>query len=179
MKLTTLAKSLTLTAGAFGMIVLVPFTNIAMAQVSDASTDIIDLSVDVNQDGISDQLLAAMEKLIAVESEGFKRVEAAGLNSDGSYNEQAYEAYSTAIMEANMEFEARLPWSENARQMIAEGFALAERYGQYTEGWGEGGPEQTALEAEMRQKGDIRDREPSIVAVGEAQTKVYESLGQY
>jgi hypothetical protein len=178
MKLNTLAKSLTLTAGALGMMVLVPFANIAMAQTSGASPDVIDLSVDVNQDGVSDELLSAMEKVIVTEAEWFKRVEAAGLNSDGTYNEQAYEEYTAAITEANMELEARLPWSDNARQMLALGFELAEQYEQYTNSsWGEGGPEQTALEERMVLEGNLRDQEPSIVAVLEAQTKVYEFLG--
>jgi hypothetical protein len=185
MKLNTSAKSLTLTASALGLMVLVPFANIAMAQTSSPSPDVIDLSIDVNQDGISDQLLAATQESIAIEAAARERL-LATTNTDPNFNEsfdeQAYEIYLAIAQGANMQLAARMPYSENAKQMIARGFELADQYDRLYVGegpvkWGMGGPEQTALEAEMTREGELRDNEPSIRASNEAQTKVYQFLG--
>lgn len=176
MKLNRLAKSLTLAASALGMMVLVPFANIAMAQTSGPATDVIDLSIDVNQDGVSDQLLEETRKIQAIQEAALERLRAVE-STEGPIYEQAYETYLNTATEAGMQLEARLPWSDNARQMLALGRELAEQYEQFDAGWGEGGPEQTALEARMVQEGNLRDQEPSMVAVNEAQSKVYEALG--
>jgi hypothetical protein len=179
MKLNRLAKSLTLATSAFGMMVLVPFANIAMAQTSGPATDVIDLSIDVNQDGVSDQLFEELKKIQVLNDESFRLYQEVA-NEDGTFDDggqEAIEASNAILTEAAMQLEARLPWSDNARQMIALGSELAEQYMQFDAGWGEGSPEQTALEAKMVQEGNLRDQEPSIVAVNEAYTKVYEALG--
>ncbi|NJN42241.1 MAG: hypothetical protein HC811_08490 [Flammeovirgaceae bacterium] len=90
-----------------------------------------------------------MERLQAVES------------SEGPVYDQAYETYLATSTEANMQLEARLPLSDNARQMIALGSELAEQYEQFDAGWGEGGPEQTALEAKMVQEATYAIKNPA------------------
>lgn len=179
MKLNKLTKSLTLSASALGMMVLVPFANIAMAQTSGPATDVIDLSIDVNQDGVSDQLFEELKKIDVLEEELFRPYQESA-DENGNYDEgtqEAMEAANDIIEEAKLQLEARLPYSDNARQMIALGDKLVEQYVKLNPVWGEGGPEQTALEAKLVQDSNLRDQEPTIVAIKEAYLKVYMAFG--
>lgn len=180
MKLNKLTKSLTLAASALGMMVLVPFTNIAMAQTSGPATDVIDLSIDVNQDGVSDQLLEERKRLNAILEDWYKVYEEV-VNEDGTLDEgglEALEAANAIKTEAYMQQEARLPYSDNARQMFALSSELSEQYSQsqFDAERGEGGPEQTALEERIDQVSNLLSQESSVLAINEAYAKVFEAL---
>lgn len=176
MKMNRLAKSLTLAASAFGMIVLVPFANIAMAQTSGPATDVIDLSIDVNQDGVSDQLLEATQQTQAYQQAELERLQAISVDEPGY--EKAYETYLANATAANRQLDARMPYSDNVRQAVVQIDQLVAQYNQYREPYGEGGPEQSDLEAKLRQISESLEQDSSLSEVTNAQIKVYDFLSK-
>lgn len=176
MKLNKLTKSLTLAASALGMIVLVPFANIAMAQTSGPATDVIDLSIDVNQDGVSDQLLEATQQTQAYQQIELERLQAIGVDEPGY--EMAYETYLANTTAANLQLDARMPYSDNVRQAVVQIDQLVAQYEQYREPYGEGGPEQSVLETQMRQISESISQDSSLLEVTNAQIKVYDVLSK-
>ncbi|NJO65540.1 MAG: hypothetical protein HC836_47840 [Richelia sp. RM2_1_2] len=113
------------------------------------SNSTIDLSIDVNQDGVSDELLAATQEVYAFHEAQMKRLQA---------NEITYEAYTIAGETANLQLEARLPLSDRAKQIVAQIDEIAD-------------------EVELRKLSEELNQDPTYTKVNEAQSKVYKQLG--
>jgi hypothetical protein len=189
----SLVKPLAATLGALGVSILVPVVSVAFAEMSVPeasmqsapvtsseiqSTSMIDIKTDVNQDGLPDQLLTEAQKL-----QDFHDAELARLQSVDSTDEQAImraiEAQNAAVEAANIQFEARLPYSDNARQIIAQTAQINEQRELYSDiEYGQGGPEQSALEGQLRQLGGDLNQDASYLEVSEALQKVYNFLSQ-
>ena len=170
---------------------MVPIANVAFAEMSpqsslkqsapasiDApqSTDIIDLSIDVNQDGVSDQLLEATQQNQAYLQAELERIQAIGIDEPGY--EKAYETYLANTTAANRQLDARMPYSDNVKQAVVQIDQLVAQYDQYHEPYGEGGPEQSAIEAKLRQISERVNQDSSLLAVTNAQIKVYDFLSR-
>ena len=169
MKLKSLTKALTLSASAFSLLVLVPLANVAVADVPQSS-DIIDLSIDVNNDGISDQLLAESQKTYAFVEEVMEPLEALS-ESDPTYEQVSQESFELATA-AYSQLEARMPYSDNAKQLLAESDDLEKQYESLImEGTVEG-PALSALEDKMLQLSDELKQDSSYLEVLEAKLKV-------
>lgn len=192
MKLKSLVKPTSLILGAFGISVLLPIVNAAVAEISskdvsqpiamdgsDASTVVppIDLSVDVNQDGISDQLLAEMQKNQAIHDALFERYRASAGPND-TFNEAAYEEYSAAALEANRQLEARMPYPDNIRPVLNQFNQVGEQYEEYIQEFGEDTPEALALLTELRQLSDQLHQDAGFSEVVEETQKVYDFLSE-
>lgn len=191
MKQQFLAKLLIMVIGVSGISILIPIVSTAFAETSMPKTlqqsdpvtsteiqsnNIIDISIDVNQDGVSDQLLEETQKVQAFQDAELERFRSIAESTDGPEDPAlavAYEAYSTAATAANIQLEARLPLSDNARSILAKIYQLVQQYEQHTAPYGEVSPEQSAIEAELRQFSEELDQDSSYVEVLEAQRKVF------
>jgi hypothetical protein len=181
-------KSLMMALGALGMLVMVPVVNVAFAEISTPealaqsppamspeapSTGIIDISIDANQDGVSDELLAETLKVQAIADAENERLQAIDSTDDEAF-ESFYEVYSATITAANIQLVERLPWDDDVRQILAQLDQVGDQYELYLDSpYGEGGPEQSAIEAELRQLGEKLDQNPNYLEVIDAQQKVY------
>jgi hypothetical protein len=188
-----LPKSLATTLGALGVSILFPIVSLALAEtaVPEASqqnapatpselqsNDIIDIRTDANQDGLPDRLLAEMQKLKAFQDAEFARLQAVDSTDDQAVM-RAVEAQNASVESANIQFLARLPFSDNARQIMAQMERVNEQRQSYLDvEYGQGGPEQSAIEAELRQLSGKLDQDASVSEVAEAQQKVYNFLSQ-
>lgn len=187
----SLAKPLTMALGALGMSLMVPVVSVAFAEMSvpeasvqstpvalseSQSTSMIDIRTDANQDGLPDELLAETQKLQA-----FSDAEFAHMQSADSTDEQAVmraiEAQNIAVEAANIQFAARLPYSDNVKQIMAQSDQARNRLDLYIAERGEDGPEYSALVAELNRLSEQIGQEASYVEVVEAQRKVYDFLG--
>lgn len=175
MKLKSSTKALILSASAFGLLALVPLANVAMADVSPSS-DIIDLSVDVNNDGLSDQLLAESQKTYAYVEEVMEPVEALS-ESDPRYEQVSQKSFALATI-AYSQLEARMPYSDNARQLLAESDDIETQYEALILKNIVGGPELSALEDKMFQLSDELKQDSSYLEVLEAKLKVNDFLSE-
>lgn len=142
------------------LVMVLAIAPLATAMTQSKST--IDLSIDVNQDGVSDELLAATQEVQAFHKAQLERLQA---------NEIAYEAYSIAGTTANLQLEARLPFSDRAKQILVQQHQIVEELNEkYSLGGGE------ALEAELGKLSEELNQDPSYLRVIEAQSKVYKQL---
>jgi hypothetical protein len=90
---------------------------------------------------------------------------------------RAIEAQNVAVEAANIQFAARLPYSDNVKQIMAQSDQARNRLDLYIADRGEDGPEYSALVAELNRLSEQIRQEASYVEVVEAQRKVYDFLG--
>ena len=192
MKLKSLVKPASLIASALGISILLPIVNAAIAETSsknvpqpiaadssDVSTVVppIDISVDVNQDGTSDQLLAEVQKYNATHEALWARYRASAGPND-TFNEAALEEYNAAILEANRQLEARMPYSKTIRPVLNQFNQVSKQYGEYIEEFGDNTPEALALVTELRQLSEQLNQDAGFLEVVEETQKVYDFLSE-
>lgn len=185
-------KFVTPILGALGIATALSIANVAVAgtssevipegtaldasDASDAAVLPIDLSVDANQDGISDQVLAEIQRTNAIHEALNARYQASSEN--GEFNEAVYEEYSAANLEANMQLEARMPFPEDARQTLNQFHKVGAQYDERIREFGEDDPEALVLLTELRQLSEQLDQNAGFVEVVEAMQKVYAFLSE-
>lgn len=88
-------------------------------QNANNTSNIIDLDIDVDRDGVSDQLLAATlqtQNFIEAETKRWQ----ANRGTDELANQMADQAYNATARNANLQLEARLPFSNQVKQALAQ-----------------------------------------------------------
>ncbi|KAM3090617.1 hypothetical protein ACKFKG_28960 [Phormidesmis sp. 146-35] len=140
-------------------------------------SNIINLDIDVDRDGVSDQLLdATLQTQNFIEAET-KRWQA-NRGSDEQANQIADEAYGAAVRNANLQLEARLPFSDRVKQGLAEMQQVDKEIQKY-----DNRPlnaselkEVDLLDAKNREISQTFNQEPGYLKVIEAQGKVYAAI---
>jgi hypothetical protein len=124
---------------------------------------VIDLSIDVNRDGISDQLLeTAQENLDAREA---AQKQSQNLGTDAEIN---------ALSKLREEFDARMPYSDQVRKLLAEEQRVSEQFGKLTPQ--EQDRNHAAILAKQAERYQKYSQDPSYIRVEQARSKVYEEI---
>ncbi|KAM3100611.1 hypothetical protein ACKFKF_11320 [Phormidesmis sp. 146-12] len=140
-------------------------------------SNIINIDIDVDRDGVSDQLLEA-----TLQTQNFIEAETKRLQANQGSNEQAdqivYEAYSAAARNANLQLEARLPFSDQVKQALAKMRQIDEKVSKYDNRPLNAREQQEVelLVARNREISQSIDQDPTLLKVNEAQSKVYAEI---
>jgi hypothetical protein len=131
--------------------------------------NMIDIDIDRNRDGISDQLLAATQQHLDIRGAAQKQFEAQ-LQRDPNFDMEAgIEALNALTDKLGREFNARKPYSSRVKQLFAAENRIVVQLSQLQ-------PSQTqeykALEAKKIQIYQTYSRDPNYIKIEQAQTKV-------
>jgi hypothetical protein len=130
-------------------------------KVADQNS-VINLDIDVNRDGISDQLLeVAQQNLDAQEAAAKKSQAEPGFDANPVYTK------------LGNEFNARMPYSNQVKQLFAEERRILEQFGKLAK------PDQKSLDTLVAKQAQISQkvsRDPSYIKVEQAQRKVYKEI---
>jgi hypothetical protein len=141
----------------------------------------IDLDIDVNRDGISDQLLEATLQTQRITDAELKRLQTNGRPDSDPATDPVYQAYLAATKKANLQLQARMPFSDRVKQALAEQQRISDEI--------ESKYENRLLNATDRKEMDILyaksrkiaqpiERDPSLLKVQAAQGKVYAEIAR-
>jgi hypothetical protein len=125
---------------------------------------VVNLDIDVNRDGISDQLLEVAQQF-------FESQEAA---SQRSQTERGFDA-NPLYAKLSDDFNARMPYSNQVKQLFAEEKRILEQFGKSKKS------DQKSLDALAAKQAQIYQkvsRDPSYIKVEAAQKKVYKEIEQ-
>jgi hypothetical protein len=123
---------------------------------------VINLDIDVNRDGISDQLLEVAQQF-------FESQEAA---SQRSQTEPGFDA-NPLYAKLSDDFNARMPYSNQVKQLFTEERRILEQFGKSAKS------DQKSLDALAAKQAQIYQkvsRDPSYIKVEAAQRKVYKEI---
>jgi hypothetical protein len=123
---------------------------------------VVNLDIDVNRDGISDQLLDVAQQF-------FESQEAA---SQRSQTEPGFDA-NPLYAKLSDDFNARMPYSNQVKQLFAEERRILEQFGKSAKS------DQKSLDAIAAKQAQIYQkvsRDPSYIKVEAAQRKVYKEI---
>jgi hypothetical protein len=134
--------------------------------IDPCAFDTIDLSVDVNQDGISDLLLIAAQQHLDFQNETMKRYQASA-NSLGSNTQD----FNDVIQAAGREFRARKPYSVEVHQLMDEVDRAIDSLHKNSDPIAS-----KVLQTRMSQIDKKIARDPSYIKVEEAEKKVYQEI---
>jgi molecular chaperone DnaK (HSP70) len=134
---------------------------------------VVDLSIDVNRDGISDQLLDVAQQFLDTQENIQKEYQ----NSVGKLSEQELGALndrSNALYpKLSDNFNARMPYSSRVKQLFAEEKRALEQFGKLKSPSDRDQQAIAAKQAEIYQK---YSKDPSFIRVEQAQRKVYKEI---
>jgi hypothetical protein len=145
---------------------------LALAPMAQATPKIalIDIDIDRNRDGISDQLLAATQQHLDIRGAAQKRFEAQ-LQRDPNFDMEAgIKAINALADKLSRELTARMPYTNRVKQLFAEENRIVVQLGKLQPSQKQ---EYKALEARKIQIYQEYSRDPSYVKIEQAQTKVY------
>jgi hypothetical protein len=131
---------------------------------------VIDLDIDVNRDGISDQLLEADQQRFDGQDATMKEFQAQVARNEP---EASRIDINATIAKLNRQYTARLPYSSPVKQLLAEESRIIEQLNNLPQ------PDQKsrrALEARQAQLYPKYSQDPSYIKVENAQKKVYEEI---
>ncbi len=145
---------------------------------SSNQSNIINLDIDVDRDGVSDQLLAA-----TLQTQNFVEAETkrwqANRGSDALANQMADEAYNATARNANLQLEARLPFSNQVKQTLGKmqtnDEIIQRRYDNRTLNPTEQ-QEVERLISINRKLSESIAQDPTLLKVNAAQSKVYAEI---
>ncbi|MFM2432834.1 MAG: hypothetical protein RLZZ511_4048 [Cyanobacteriota bacterium] len=130
----------------------------------------IDLSIDVNRDGISDQLLEAAQANLDAQDAAWKQFQI-DIQRNPSLSTDAINALSAKIGE---DFNARMPYSDRVKQLFAEEKRALEQFSKLTPQQQE--RNQAAIAAKQAELYRKYSQDPSFIRVEQAQRKVYKAI---
>jgi hypothetical protein len=139
---------------------------------------VIDLSIDVNRDGISDQFLDAAQENLEAQEKAEKEYQAkvkraiSSGSSDGDLSRISQEADAIS-QKIGRDLTQRFPYSSQFKQLAAEGDRLSAQFNALPQSDAKG---RAALEARLGQNDQQISREPSYIRVREAERKVYQEI---
>jgi hypothetical protein len=139
----------------------------------------IDLDIDVNKDGISDQLLeATLQNQNFIEAETKRYL--AKRSNDEQANQVLDKAYQAATTKANLQLQARLPFSNKAKQALAAQQRVVDEINNYQNRIQNAKAQKQSelLYAKLREVSKPLDNEPSLLRVQAAQEKVYAEIAR-
>jgi hypothetical protein len=139
----------------------------------------IDIDIDVNKDGISDQLLEATLQTQAFIDAETKRWQANARPDIDPLTDPAYKAYQAAATNANLQLQARLPYSNKVKQVLAALQRINEdtqsKYDNRTLNAKELRERETLDAKYLKISGSIQ-QDPSYLKVTAAHGKVYDEI---
>ncbi len=141
----------------------------------------INIDIDVNKDGISDQLLEATLQTQAFIEAETKRWQANASKDSDPLTDPVYKAYQTVTKNANLQLQARLPLSNQVKQAFAAQQRIDDAIANKYENRGLNPKELKALElldAKRRKISQAIERDPSLLKVQVAQEKVYAEINR-
>jgi hypothetical protein len=139
----------------------------------------INLDIDTNRDGVSDQLLeATLQNQNFVEAETKRYLAKRG--SDEQANQVLDKAYQAATTNAYLQLQARLPYSNKAKQALAAQQRVVDEINNYQNRIQNAKAQKQSelLYAKLREVSKPLDNEPSLLKIQAAQQKVYEAIAR-
>jgi hypothetical protein len=133
------------------------------------ANNMIDIDIDRNRDGISDQLLEATQQYLDIRGAAQKQFEAQ-LQRDPDLGMEAINALTDKL---GREFNARMPYTNRVKQLFAEENRIVVQLGKLQPSQKQ---EYKALEAKQMQIYQKYSRDPSYIKVEQAQKKVYKAI---
>ncbi len=131
---------------------------------------VINLDIDVNQDGISDQLLEADQQRLDAQDATVKQYQAQAARNEP---EQSRIDINATIEKLNSQYTARLPYSSQVKQLFAEEKRIVAQLNNLPQS---DQKSRRALEARQAQLYPKYSQDPSYIKVENAQKKVYEEI---
>jgi hypothetical protein len=139
----------------------------------------IDIDIDANKDGISDQLLEATLQTQAFIEAETKRWQAKTSKDFDPLTDPIYKAYQTATKNANLQLQARLPYSTKVKQTLAALQRVTDeiqsKYDNRTLNAKEL-REYEILNAKSAKISRTIEKDPTLIKVNEAHGKVYDEI---
>jgi hypothetical protein len=140
----------------------------------DSQNSVINLDIDVNRDGISDQLLAATQQKLDIQEVAQKQFQA---KVERTSSEEAMNVLIEELNSINVrigsQFNARMPYSGQVKRLFAEENRIIEQMSRLQ-------PSQKdrykALDSKKNQIYQKYSQDPSYIKVEEAQRKVYNEI---
>jgi hypothetical protein len=141
---------------------------------ADNQNSVINLDIDVNRDGISDQLLAATQQKLDIQEVAQKQFQA---KIERTSSEEAMNALIEELNTINVrigsQFNARMPYSGQVKRLFAEENRIIEQMSRLQ-------PSQKdrykALDSKKIQIYQKYSQDPSYIKVEEAQRKAYNEI---
>jgi hypothetical protein len=139
----------------------------------------IDINIDANKDGISDQLLeATIQTQAFIEAEN-KRFQANARKDFDPLTDPVYKASQAAMKNANLQLQARLPYSDKVKQALAAlqrgTDEIQSKYDNRTLNAKEL-REYEILNVKSAKISQTIEKDPTLIKVNEAQGKVYDEI---
>jgi hypothetical protein len=141
---------------------------------ADNQNSVINLDIDVNRDGISDQLLAATQQKLDIQEVAQKQFQAKveRTSSEAAMN-ALIEELNTINVRIGSQFNARMPYSGQVKRLFAAENRIIEQMSRLQ-------PSQKdrykALEAKKAQIYQKYSQDPSYIKVEEAQRRTYNEI---
>jgi hypothetical protein len=129
---------------------------------------VINLDIDVNGDGISDQLLEADQQRFDAQDATMKQFQA-----QAQRNEPNPIDINATIAKLNSQYTARLPYSSQVKQALAEDNRIIAQLNKLPQN---DQKRRAALEAKQLQLYQKYSQDPSFIKVEQAQQKVYKEI---
>jgi hypothetical protein len=138
-------------------------------KVADQNS-VINLDIDVNRDGISDQLLEADQQRLDAQEATMKQFQTQAARNDPA---QATIDVNATIEKLNSQYTARLPYSSQVKQLIGEESRIVAQSNKLAQSDKKGRDALGAKQSQIYQK---LSRDPSYIKVEQAQRRVYEEI---
>lgn len=129
---------------------------------------VINLDIDVNRDGISDQLLEAEQQRFDAQDATIKQYQA-----QAQRNEPNPIDINATIEKLNSQYTARLPYSSQVKQLFAEEKRIVAQLNNLPQS---DQKSRAALQAKQTQIYQKASQDPSFIKVEQAQRKVYKEI---
>lgn len=130
--------------------------------------DVINLDIDANRDGISDQLLEAAQQNLDAQDAAQKKFQA-DIQRNPNLGTDAINALSAKL---GRDFNARMPYSNQVKQLFAEEQRLLEQFSKLPSNL----QDVNAIGAKQAQIYQKYSKDPSFIKVEKAQRKVYKEI---
>ncbi len=133
---------------------------------------VINIDIDINRDGISDQLLEAAQQNLDAQDAAQKQYQ---VDSQRNPN-LGTDAINATSAKLGKEFNARMPYSNQVKQLFTDEQRVLDQFGKLPSNQQNNQQNVEALAAKQAQIYQKYSRDPSFIKVENAQRKVYKEI---